>query len=92
MYPLGVSCASPYRIAAERPASLEPVAAGTSELPRARESEEEVESVACECDAPAERYYIPRHEMLVGMAFFGGALAVATAASLVIVFLLHLMQ
>lgn len=82
--------ASPYRIRAERPVWVEPVLPPAAEPPRPHESDADIETIACEYDAPSERYVVPPREILVGMAFFGAALVVATAASVFIVWLSRL--
>lgn len=89
-YGVPMSPASPYRIPGERPVWVEPVLPRAAEPPRPPESDADIETIACECDAPSERYVVPPREILVGMAFIGAALVVATAASVFIVWLSRL--
>jgi hypothetical protein len=83
-YAVRVIPASPYRIPAERPVSVERVAPRTAEPPRAPDTDAEIENVACEFDAPSEPEPFPTRQVLGGFAI-GGGIAVALTAMILLV-------
>jgi hypothetical protein len=78
-----VSATSPYRIAGERPTWVEPVALRVP-APPVPESDAEIETVACEYNAPADSEPFQSAQWLGGLAI-GGSIAVGLTALIVAV-------